>query len=131
MAKRAACSKAELEVARIVWDLKGATVRQVLEALPADRALDYKTVQTYLRRLETKGYLHVRRDGKTSFYTARVRPAQVIRETITDLVDRLFGGEALPLVEHLIVDRQLSNGDIEKLRALIDESEGRNHAADQ
>ncbi len=131
MAKRAACSKAELEVARIVWDRKGATVRQVLEALPAERALDYKTVQTYLRRLETKGYLHSRRDGKTSVFTARVRPAQVIRETITDLVDRLFGGEALPLVEHLIVDRQLSNGDIEKLRALIDESEGRNHAADK
>lgn len=129
MAKRAACSKAELEVARIVWDLKGATVRQVLEALPAERALDYKTVQTYLRRLEAKGYLQTRRDGKTSVYTARVRPAQVIRETITDLVDRLFGGEALPLVEHLIVDRHLSDSDIEKLRTLIDESEGRNHAA--
>jgi predicted transcriptional regulator len=135
MAKRAACSKAELEVARIVWDLQGApnlkgvTVRQVLETLPAERALDYKTVQTYLRRLEAKGYLQSRLDGKTSVYTARVRPAQVIRETITDLIDRLFGGEALPLVEHLIADRQLSAGDIDKLRTLIDDSEGRNHAS--
>jgi predicted transcriptional regulator len=128
MAKRAAASKAELEIARIVWDLKGATVRQVLEALPAERALDYKTVQTYLRRLEAKGYLQSRLDGKSSIYTARVRPAQVIRETIGDLVDRLFGGEALPLVEHLIADRQLSTNDIEKLRALIDESEGPRHA---
>jgi BlaI family transcriptional regulator, penicillinase repressor len=123
MAKRAACSKAELEVARIVWDLKGATVRQVLESLPADRRLDYKTVQTYLRRLEAKGYLQARRDGKTSVFTPRVRPAQVIRETIGDLVDRLFGGEALPLVEHLITDRRLSDDDIQKLRQLIDHSE--------
>ncbi len=129
MAKRAAASKAELEIARIVWDLRGATVRQVLEALPAERELDYKTVQTYLRRLEAKGYLQSRRDGKTSVFTARVRPAQVIRETLADLVDRLFGGEALPLVEHLIADRQLTGDDIEKLRTLIDESEGNGHAS--
>jgi predicted transcriptional regulator len=127
MAHRPACSKSELEVARIVWDLKGATVRQVLESLPAERKLDYKTVQTYLRRLEAKGYLQARRDGRTSVYSPRVRPAQVIRETIGDLVDRLFGGEALPLVEHLISDRRLSGRDIRKLRKLIDHSEAAGH----
>jgi BlaI family transcriptional regulator, penicillinase repressor len=128
MPKRAACSKAELEIARIVWDLGGATVRQVHESLPGERRLDYKTVQTYLRRLEEKGYLRSRRDGKTSVYTPRVRPAQVIRETIDDLVERLFGGEALPLVEQLIADRALSRQDLERLRQLIDDAEAPGHA---
>jgi BlaI family transcriptional regulator, penicillinase repressor len=123
MARRAACSKAELEVARIVWELKRATVRQVLDSLPEQRELDYKTVQTYLRRLEAKGYLQSRRAGRTSVYTPRVRPAQVIRETVSDLVDRLFGGEALPLVEHLISDHRLSGQDIKRLRELILHSE--------
>jgi BlaI family penicillinase repressor len=123
MAKRATASKAELEIARIVWELGGATVRQVLQALPEDRRLDYKTVQTYLRRLEAKGYLNSKRDGRTSVFRARVRPAQVIRETVTDLVDRLFDGEALPLVEHLISDHKLTSDDIDKLRQLIDDAE--------
>jgi predicted transcriptional regulator len=123
MAKRTQASKAELEIARIVWDLGGATVRQVLEALPAERRLDYKTVQTFLRRLEAKGYLTSKRDGRTSVFRARVRPAQVIRETVADLVDRLFDGEALPLVEHLITDRKLTSEDIDKLRQLIDDAE--------
>lgn len=123
MSKRAACSKAELEIARLVWEAKGATVRQVLDALPAERRPDYKTVQTYLRRLEAKGYLLSRKEGKTSVYTARVRPTQVIRETIADLVNRLFGGEALPLVEHLITDRRLTRGEIKKLKQLIDDAE--------
>ena len=131
MAKRAPCSKAELEIARIVWDLNAATVRQVLESLPAKRQPDYKTVQTYLRRLEVKGYLRSRRDGRTSVYTPRVRPAQVIRETVGDLVDRLFGGEALPLVEQLISDRKLSHQDLEKLRQLIDESAVSDHESRQ
>ncbi len=123
MAKRATASKAELEIARLVWDSDGATVRQVLEALPKDRPLDYKTVQTYLRRLEAKGYLTSKRDGRTSVFRARVRPAQVIRETVADLVDRLFDGEPLPLVEHLIAGHKLTSDDIDKLRQLIDDAE--------
>ena len=55
MAPRPGVSKGELEVARLVWDLKNATVRQVYEALPDGRDIDFTTVQTYLRRLEEKG----------------------------------------------------------------------------
>ena len=123
MPRRAALSKAELEVARIVWSLGGATVRQVLEALPEDRALDYKTVQTYLRRLEAKGYLRTRRDGKSLHYRPRIRATQVVRETVEDFVKRLFDGEALPLVEHLITDHGLSADEIAKLRKMLNELE--------
>ena len=123
MAQRAALSKAELEIARIVWSLGEATVRQVLEALPADRQIDYKTVQTFLRRLTAKGYVHARRDGKTGYYRPRVRGAQVVRETVNDFVSRLFDGEALPLVEHLIAARGLSAEEIAKLRTLLNDLE--------
>ncbi len=123
MAQRVALSKAELEIARIVWSLGEATVRQVLEALPADRQIDYKTVQTFLRRLTAKGYLHARREGKTSYYRPRVRGAQVVRETVNDFVSRLFDGEALPLVEHLIAARGLSADEIAKLRTLLNQLE--------
>ncbi len=102
MAKRPTAAKSELEVARIVWQLGRASVRQVLEALPAERNVDFKTVQTYLRRLEAKGYLRTKREGRTKIYAPRVRPGQVIGEVIDDLVERLFGGESLPLFAHLI-----------------------------
>ena len=36
--------KLKLEVAWIVWELGGATVRQVLDTLPAERGLDLETV---------------------------------------------------------------------------------------
>jgi BlaI family penicillinase repressor len=123
VARRAGLSKAELEIARIVWGRGGATVRECYDALPADREIDYKTVQTYLRRLEAKGYLTANRDGKSTRYRPRVRPTQVVRETVADFVSRLFDGEALPLVEHLIADRQLSPSDIARLRAMLNELE--------
>lgn len=120
MSERPALSRGEMEVARVLWDLKSATVRQVYEAFPAERRIDFTTVQTYLRRLETKGYVKAALDGRTRVYSPRVKPQTVIRETLDDLVDRLFGGEALPLVRHLIEDRGISDADLAELRELLD-----------
>jgi BlaI family transcriptional regulator, penicillinase repressor len=123
MAKRPAVAKSELEIAQLVWQLGHASVRQVLDALPAPRGLDFKTVQTYLRRLEAKGYLRSRREGRAKIYVARVRPEQVVREVIDDFVGRLFGGETIPLFQHFIQDRGLSDAEIGQLRAMLDRLE--------
>jgi BlaI family transcriptional regulator, penicillinase repressor len=124
MSERPPVAKSELEIARIVWQLGEAGVRQVLNALPAERDLDFKTVQTYLRRLEAKGYLRSRSEGRAKIYTSRVRPNQVVREVVDDLVQRLFGGESLPLFQHLIQDRGLSDSELMQLRAMLDRLEG-------
>lgn len=123
MGDRPALSKGEMEVARVLWELKKATVREVFEAIPTDRSLEFATVQTYLRRLESKGYVKADLDGRIRVYSPRVRPATVIRETVGDLVDRLFGGETLPLMKHLIEDGQVSAEELAELRDLIDRKE--------
>ena len=120
MAARAALSKGEMEVARVLSDLKKATVREVHESFPAERAIDFTTVQTYLRRLETKGYVKAELDGRTRVYTPRVKLRTVIRETLDDLIDRLFGGEALPLMRHLIEESGVSDDELAELRKLIE-----------
>src|SRR6476661_806395 len=120
MSERPALSKGEMEVARVLWDLGSATVRQVHEAFPAERQIDFTTVQTYLRRLETKGYVRAALDGRTRVYSPRVKSRTVIRETLDDLVERLFGGETLPLMRHLIEDRGISDADLAELRELLD-----------
>jgi BlaI family transcriptional regulator, penicillinase repressor len=120
MAERAALSKGEMETARVLWDLGSATVRQVHQAFPPERRIDFTTVQTYLRRLEAKGYVKAELDGRTRVYTPRVKPQTVIRETLDDLVDRLFGGDTLPLVRHLIEDRGISDAEIAELRDMLD-----------
>lgn len=124
MAKRPVPAKSELEVARIVWERGGATVRQVLEALPEERGLDFKTVQTYLRRLEAKGYLRTHREGRNNVYKPIVRPGEVIGEVMDDLLNRLFDGQVLPLFQHLVNDRGLSETEIRQLRDLLDRLEG-------
>ena len=120
MGKRAAISKAETEVARIVWDLGKATVREVYEAIPEKRRPAFTTVQTYLSRLEKKGYLWVKIEGRAKHYRTRARPNQVVRETVEEFLNRLFDGQAVSLVRHLIDERGLTKAEYEELRQLID-----------
>lgn len=123
MTRRPALSKGEMEVARLLWELGEATVRQVHEALPAERTIDFTTVQTYLRRLDAKGYVRTWLERRTRVYAPKVKPATVIRETVNDLVDRLFGGETLPLVQHLIEERGIGGEGLAELRQLLDRLE--------
>lgn len=116
--KRPAMSPAETEALRLVWEFEKATVQQVYDALPANRKVTYVTVATLLRRLEEKGYLKHRTQGKAFVYVPAVRKEEVISRTIGDLVQRLFGGNPVPLMQHLALHSEISDEDIERLREL-------------
>jgi len=120
MTDRPPLSKGEMEVARVLWELGRGTVREVHEAFPTGRGIDFTTVQTYLRRLEVKGYVVGKLEGRTRIYSPCVQPRKVIGQTVNELVERLFGGETMPLVRHLVEDRGISATDLAELRTLID-----------
>jgi BlaI family penicillinase repressor len=113
-------SPAETEVLRIVWEAEEATVQDVCERLPAERKVAYATVQTLLRRLEKKGYLSHRSKGKAHVFFPAVRSEDVIKRTVGEFVDRLFGGDPVPLIQYLAEHGKIGAEDIESLRQLID-----------
>jgi BlaI family transcriptional regulator, penicillinase repressor len=116
--KRPAMSAAETEILRLVWQTQEATVQQVYEALPQKRKVTYVTVATLLRRLEEKGYLKHRTKGKAFVYAPAAKKEDVIRRTISDLVERLFGGNPVPLMQHLAQHSGITDEDIERLKEL-------------
>jgi BlaI family penicillinase repressor len=116
--KRPAMSPAETEVLRLVWQSREATVQQVYDALPANRKVTYVTVATLLRRLERKGYLRHRVRGKAFLYVPAAKKEDVVRRTISDLVERLFGGNPVPLMQHLAQHSGITDADIERLKKL-------------
>ncbi|MHC4476350.1 MAG: BlaI/MecI/CopY family transcriptional regulator [Planctomycetota bacterium] len=124
MAKRklAALSPAETEILRIVWEADRATVQDVVNRLPARRRIAYATVQTLLRRLENKGYLRHDNRGKAHVFFAAIRSQEVIKRTVADFVDRLFGGDPIPLVQYLAEHGKIDADDIENLKELINQS---------
>ena len=117
--KLAAVSPAETEVLRIVWQLGEGTVQEVCDKLPGGRKVTYATVQTLLRRLEKKGYLKHRSEGKAYVFFAVVEKSEVIGRSVGDFLERLFGGDAVPRVQYLAEHGEISAEDIDRLKRLV------------
>ncbi|MGH9426120.1 MAG: BlaI/MecI/CopY family transcriptional regulator [Terriglobia bacterium] len=115
-------TKQELEIMKIVWNRKSATVRDVYEALRARRQIAYTTVMTMMKILEKKKFLKKTQQDRAFVYQP-VRPKeQVIRTMVQDFVTRVFDGSAAPLLVHLVKDRHLSEKDVREITRLIQES---------
>ena len=115
----AALSPAETEILRLIWLIGSGTVQQVCEKLPRKRRIAYATVQTLLRRLEKKGYLSHQTKGKAHVFSPAARREEVIKRTVGDFVDRLFGGDPLPLMLYLVNHSKLEADDIKHLKKLM------------
>ena len=108
----------EADVMDAVWERGEASVREVMEALNAggDKERAYTTYMTILARLDSKGLLERRREGKTDFYRPRYARAQYAdlraRAELDSLVDQ-FGDLALAHIA-----RQLAGLDPRRRRAL-------------
>jgi BlaI family transcriptional regulator, penicillinase repressor len=114
-----AMSPAETEILRQVWQLNEATVQQICDQLPPERDIGYNSVHTLLCRLERKGYLKHRKSGKAHVFYPAVEQKDVVKRTIGDFLDRLFGGDPRPLVQSLVEDGKITEDDIKRLRKLI------------
>ncbi len=109
----------ELEILLALWDHGPATVRDLLDRLPGpDRA--YTTVQTLLNRLEAKGCVATRKDGRALVYTPTVERDDLLTAELAEVATRVTGGRASPLVLNLVEQGNLSPDDIAALRALLD-----------
>lgn len=114
-----ALSPSETEILRLVWQLGQATVQEVCDKLPVRRKIAYATVQTLLRRLENKGYLKHNVRGKAHVFSAAVKKEHVVKRSVGDFLDRLFGGDPIPLMQYLAEHGKLDDEDIEKLKELV------------
>jgi predicted transcriptional regulator len=108
----------EQAVMEEVWRREQTSVREVMEALngrgEADRA--YTTYMTIMSRLDSKGILSRRREGKTDFYRAvytRDRYADLRARAAIDSVVDQFGDVALTHIA-----RQMARLDPQHRRSL-------------
>jgi predicted transcriptional regulator len=113
----------ELELMKIVWQKRRATVRDVYETLLERRRVAYTTVMTVMRVLERKGYVKANRVDRAYVYRPARPERQVLRSMVREFVDRVFNGSAQPLLVHLMEDRRLSPKELEELERLIREAE--------
>ena len=112
----------ELDVMGVLWDLGGATVAEVRERLSDELA--YTTVLTVLRTLEEKGYVNHVEEGKAHRFHPLVERQDAGASVLRRLTRKLFKNSPELLLTHLVSDRGLSDDELRRMRALLEERLG-------
>ena len=117
-------SELQLALMQVLWARGEASTAEVAEALRGERGLAHTTVATLLTRLEKRGLLASRREGRALLYTPRVTEAEVQRSMVGSLLDRLFAGRATALVSHLLDARGVDAQELAELQSLLKQRKG-------
>jgi predicted transcriptional regulator len=108
----------QLAVMQVLWSRDEASVTEVQRAMTG-RRLALTTVATMLVRLEQRGLVSHRVEGRQYIYRARVSPAAV-RETVTrELLRGLFAGDVAAFVSQLLDSRELTREEVADLQRLV------------
>lgn len=114
-------SESDLSVLKHLWEHGESTVRQVLDRMHED-GVDwaYTTVQTLLYRLQEKGYVDSRKDGRALVFRAVVSRDEHLGHQLDALADRICEGSATPLMLNLVENRSFSADELRHFRQLLD-----------
>lgn len=108
-------------IMRILWRSGEATVAQVQEALEGDRDRALTTIATMLAKMEKKGIVAHRSEGRQFVYRTLVSEAEVQRSMVEDLTGLLFRGDFTALVSHLLTEQEIDGAELKRLKSLIAE----------
>ena len=113
----------ELEILRVLWTRGPSTVREVHEALRAQKSTGYTSVLKLLQIMTEKGTVRRNENQRAHVYEA-CEPAEKTKRVLAgDVLQRVFEGSASQLMLHALAGRPTSREEIKELRRMLDEHE--------
>ena len=115
----------------ILWQRKGATVQEVLDAMNAssDTQLAYTTVLATMQKLEKTGWVThtqsgehgppVGRHGRAYIYTAVRSRNEAIGDSLRTFAETFLDGSKTLLFQHFLSDTNLSDEELDEIRKMI------------
>jgi len=113
----------QLAIMRALWARGEATVAEVHEDLEPERGLALTTIATMLVKLEKKGVVGHRAEGRRFIYQPLVDERLVRRSMVAELTSQLFRGDVTALVSHLLSEHDVDPAELAELQSLIADRE--------
>ncbi|MFT4887130.1 MAG: BlaI family penicillinase repressor [Pseudohongiellaceae bacterium] len=118
-------SRAQREVMEIIWDKGEVGVLEVTEMLNQIRPIARNTVRTLMERMQEKGWLTYRPQGRSYIYSALVPREESLGQRVTEMVDKACGGEPERLMMALLNYRGLSDEETHRIQKMLDEAKAK------
>lgn len=119
-------TNSELEILRILWKTREATVREINESLNQEsvKEIGYTTTLKIMQIMHEKGLLVRRKEGKTHIYTSNIDEKETQNGLLDRLIDSAFSGSAMKLVVQALGHRKTSSEELDAIREFLDSMEG-------
>ncbi len=117
-------SDAELRIMRVLWSRSPLTANEVVKVLSSETDWNHRTIRTLLARLAKKQALGVSKEDREFQYVPLVAEAEVLKSERTTFVRRVYNGAVLPMLAAFLEDEHLSEGDVERLKRILDKRKG-------
>jgi predicted transcriptional regulator len=112
-------TKAEEQIMQLLWQLKEAIVKDILEEMP-DPKPAYNTVSTVVRVLEGKGFIGHKAYGNSHVYFPLVQEAEYKQFTFDKMMKNYFNNSYQSLVSFIANEKKLDINELDELTKLLD-----------
>lgn len=116
-------SDAEWLIMNLIWERQPLMAQEVIAELKEPCEWSPATIRTMLHRLIKKGALKYEAEGNRYLYRAAARKADCVRRASKSFLDRVFDGEAAPLLAHFVRNSKFTADELTELRKLLDEKD--------
>ncbi len=113
-------TESELEILRVLWDKKTATVREVHEELGAFKDCGYTTTLKLMQIMHEKELVKRDDSGKTHIYEPNISKEKTQQQLVDKMVNSLFGGSATQLVMQALGANPASADELNEIQKLLD-----------
>lgn len=111
----------ELEIMMAIWNYDTPVTRiQIEEKLTREPKISATTILSFLSRLEEKGFVSVKKEGKTNIYTAEISRKKYLGEESKSILHRMYGSSLKNFVTAFYDGKQVSKQEIEELQEFLD-----------
>jgi predicted transcriptional regulator len=119
--KRSRKPLSELEhlVMEVIWRRRAATAEDVRADLAERHPMKESTARTILKRLEEKGYVRHRVEGRTNVYSGIDAPQHVAAKAVRQIIERFCGGSVEELLLGMVNDDVVDERELQRLAQRI------------
>jgi len=113
-------TKAEEQIMQILWQLKEAIVKDIIEQFPEPKPA-YNTVSTVVRVLEGKGFIDHKAYGNSHVYYPIISDDEYKKFTFDKMMKNYFSNSYQSLVSFIVDEKKLGVQELDELTSLIDQ----------
>jgi BlaI family transcriptional regulator, penicillinase repressor len=115
----------ELQILGILWELGPSPVRDIHQRLEAEKGTNYSTTVKMLVVMLDKGLVKRDERAQPHVYRPTLSRKNAGQKMLGELIDKVYEGSTISLVLQALSSTQATKGELDSVRRLLDEMEGK------